>query len=170
MARMLDRVLLIGQVEAQMLEFNPRPVDLLSVCQAIVEETRALQPEAHCSLVTRFSPCHPAGLFDAKLLRHILGKPALQRHQVLPAATVWRLSASPAVTATRSSRLKTRAWAFPPTRWSHLFEPFHRASNVADIQGTGLGLAIVKKSVELHGGTIEVSSEPGIRTCFTITL
>jgi signal transduction histidine kinase len=58
----------------------------------------------------------------------------------------------------------------PPEEMSHLFESFHRASNVGNIQGTGLGLAIVKKSVELHGGRIDVQSEPGRRTCFTVTL
>jgi signal transduction histidine kinase len=52
----------------------------------------------------------------------------------------------------------------------HLFEAFHRASNVGDIPGTGLGLAIVKNSVELHGGKIAVRSEPGRSTCFTVTL
>ena len=37
-------------------------------------------------------------------------------------------------------------------------------------RGTGLGLAIVKKIIDLHGGKIEVSSEPGKGTRFTIYL
>jgi signal transduction histidine kinase len=50
-----------------------------------------------------------------------------------------------------------------------LFESFRRASNVGKIPGTGLGLAIVKQSVDLHGGKIEVNSEVGIGTTFTVT-
>jgi signal transduction histidine kinase len=51
-----------------------------------------------------------------------------------------------------------------------LFESFHRASNVGDIQGTGLGLAIVKQAVELHGGTVQVHSAVGHGTRFTVRL
>ena len=51
-----------------------------------------------------------------------------------------------------------------------MFDSFHRASNVGDIEGTGLGLSIVKKSVELHGGTITVQSRAGAGTQFCILL
>jgi signal transduction histidine kinase len=41
---------------------------------------------------------------------------------------------------------------------------------VGGIHGTGLGLAIVRRSVELHHGRIEVSSQPGRGTRFVVTL
>jgi signal transduction histidine kinase len=58
----------------------------------------------------------------------------------------------------------------PPEEIPHLFESFHRASNVGAIQGTGLGLAIVKNAVEIHGGAIEVASTLGQGTVFTVSL
>ena len=51
-----------------------------------------------------------------------------------------------------------------------LFEPFHRAGNVGSAPGTGLGLAITRKAVEIHGGTIQVDSELGVGTTFTVIL
>ena len=60
----------------------------------------------------------------------------------------------------------------PPDELEDVFVRFFRSSNVrADaIQGTGLGLAIVRSIVEAHQGRIDVRSEPGSGTTFTITL
>ena len=58
----------------------------------------------------------------------------------------------------------------PPEEVPHLFESFHRASNVGSIPGTGLGLAIVKNAVEMHGGEITVASQLGEGTTFKVSL
>jgi signal transduction histidine kinase len=51
-----------------------------------------------------------------------------------------------------------------------LFETFHRASNVGQIQGTGLGLAIVKQCTTLYHGAIALESEVNVGTTVTIEL
>ncbi len=52
-----------------------------------------------------------------------------------------------------------------------IFEPFRRASNIADTtSGTGLGLANARQIIEQHGGTISVTSEEGVGSIFTIHL
>ena len=50
----------------------------------------------------------------------------------------------------------------------HLFEPFFTTKAVGD--GTGLGLSIAYGIVQEHGGWIDVTSQPGQGSCFTVFL
>lgn len=50
-----------------------------------------------------------------------------------------------------------------------VFEKYYRVKNVSDpLEGNGLGLSIVKKLIELHKGTIEITSE--IKKGTTVTM
>ena len=53
-----------------------------------------------------------------------------------------------------------------------VFKRFYRGNkhHSSQIKGTGLGLSIVRRAVEAHGGTIELTSSPGIETTFTMRL
>jgi signal transduction histidine kinase len=59
-----------------------------------------------------------------------------------------------------------------PEEKQRLFNEFYRAKNdmTRGISGTGLGLAIVKRIVDSYHGKIEVDSEFGVGTSFTINL
>ena len=50
----------------------------------------------------------------------------------------------------------------------HIFKRFYRSHFSKDKQGIGLGLPLAKAIVEAHNGTIEVDSELGIGTTFTM--
>ncbi len=53
----------------------------------------------------------------------------------------------------------------------HIFEPFEREKNttISGVQGTGLGMAITKNIVDMMNGVIEVKSEQGTGTEFTVS-
>lgn len=60
----------------------------------------------------------------------------------------------------------------PPEDIPHLFERFWRAEKSRNraTGGSGLGLAIVKQLIEAHHGEVQVESQTGSGTRFTIRL
>lgn len=58
----------------------------------------------------------------------------------------------------------------PAEEQAHIYESFYRAHNSQTTHGAGLGLAIVRDAVNLHGGAINLMSNVGIGTTFTVTL
>jgi PAS domain S-box-containing protein len=169
MMRMLDRVLLIGKAEAQMLEFDPRPLDLQALCQELLEEARVQHPDSACELKLDYGGPDQPGLYDEKLLRHIFGNLLSNAVKYSPRGgeVLFRVSSEPGALVLEVS---DSGIGIPEDEIAHLFESFHRASNVGTIQGTGLGLAIAKNAVNVHGGTISVRSRPGSGTCFSVRL
>jgi PAS domain S-box-containing protein len=60
----------------------------------------------------------------------------------------------------------------PTAELPRLFQRFYRVSGTRSRtnEGSGIGLAFVKRLVELHQGSIAVTSVEGAGTCFTITI
>jgi signal transduction histidine kinase len=59
----------------------------------------------------------------------------------------------------------------PAVDLPHIFERFHRASNVpGQVEGTGIGLASAYQIVAQHGGSITVTSTEGAGSTFTVRL
>ena len=56
-----------------------------------------------------------------------------------------------------------------PEDLHYIFKRFYRSRFSKDTQGIGLGLSLAKAIVEAHSGTIEVDSELGAGTTFTLS-
>ena len=59
-----------------------------------------------------------------------------------------------------------------PKEVKQIFHKFYRTKKAEESgeAGTGIGLSIVQQIVEQHGGQIEVTSQPGAGSCFTLVL
>ena len=167
MTQLLNDLLLVGKAAAGKLQFEPTPLDLISLCQALVKELELIN-NTHAIAFVNKGDCTTACM-DAKLLRHILGN-------LLSNAIKYSASGSIVHFELICQQgevifhIQDEGIGIPALDQAQMFEPFHRASNVGTISGTGLGLAIVKTSVDLHGGTIIVASEAGVGTTFRVTI
>ncbi|MBQ9179579.1 MAG: ATP-binding protein, partial [Firmicutes bacterium] len=67
-------------------------------------------------------------------------------------------------------KVKDTGIGIPEESKERIFERFYRVdkSRSKEVGGTGLGLSIVKHAVLVHGGRIEVSSQPDAGTEFTV--
>jgi signal transduction histidine kinase len=57
-----------------------------------------------------------------------------------------------------------------PEDQEKIFEEFYQVGASRTQEGTGLGLALTRRLVELHHGRLDVESEPGVGSTFTVTL
>jgi two-component system, OmpR family, sensor kinase len=167
MSELVEELLLLARLDAGR-ELTTEEVDLT----ALVVDTVS---DAHVA-----GPTHDwqVDLPDSPVV--VPGDPA-RLHQVLANLLANVRSHTPDGT-TATTRLRAEAgWAvlqvvddgpgIPAGLRPHVFERFARgdASRSRTAGSTGLGLAIVHAVVTAHGGTVEVTSEPG-RTAFTVRL
>ncbi len=168
LVELLNDVLLIGQVEAGKLEFNPKPLDVVQFCCSLVEELQLSARSEHKIVFT----CQLKGFeacLDEKLLRHILSNLLTNAIKYSPTGSTVNFELV-CQNGLAIFQIQDSGIGIPEEDQEHLFESFHRAKNVGNIPGTGLGLAIVKKSVELHEGKITLNSKVGVGTTFTVTI
>jgi two-component system sensor histidine kinase ArlS len=66
-------------------------------------------------------------------------------------------------------RVEDHGIGIKPEEQQAIFNPFYRGENKSFADGNGIGLSLTKRIIEIHGGSISVTSEPG-HTIFTVRL
>ena len=174
--KLLEDAVAIGKAESGEIQFNPTELDVAATSREIAEEFAKTLESKHklAFALTGDSPAETLrersrANLDEKLLRLLLGHLLSNAVKYSPQGGLIRFDVICDNTQA-IFRIQDEGLGIPPEERGRLFESFHRASNAEDIQGTGLGLAIVKKCADLHRGKVDVESEVGVGTTFTVTL
>ena len=171
MTRRLEHAQAIGHTQAEPLEFRPRAIALAAFCELLLEELRSVMGTA-CDRVAWALRLPPAGrqyLLDEALLRKIVGNLLTNAVKYSPDGGTVSFCVDEAA-GELVFTVADQGIGIPEQDQASLFQSFYRASNVGPIVGTGLGLSIVKEAVGCHKGRIQVASEVGRGSRFTVML
>ena len=106
---------------------------------------------------------------DAKLLFQVFSNLLANAIKYSPAGGGIKVEAEVTPDAVAVA-VSDRGIGIPASDLEHLFERYHRGSNVSGIVGTGVGLYLVKMAIDLHRGTVEVASGEGAGSRFIVRL
>jgi PAS domain S-box-containing protein len=168
MVQLLDDILTINRAEAGNLTFNPKPLDLELYCRQFIEEMRLSTDTQHRLNFTCQGNSTPACL-DEKLLHSILANLLSNAIKYSPQGGNVCLTLT-FQADTVILNVQDQGIGIQEEDQKQLFEPFHRGKNVRTIPGTGLGLVVVKKCVDLHQGTIDITTTIGTGTNCLVSL
>ncbi len=167
MLRLIEDVLTYNKAEGGWLEFVPESLDLVEFCGEIIEQTRlTLATHTHEIVFTNLGMPVPLSL-DKNLIGQIISNLMSNAVKYSPSGGKIEL----ALEWHREQvlvRVSDEGIGIAETDQKRLFQSFHRGNNVQGIAGTGLGLAITQQAVRLHGGTIQLESELGKGSTFTV--
>lgn len=163
---LINDVLTISRDEAVGTEINLNPLDLEAFIRDAADEVLLGTGGSHNLRFTHSGMCRRAVL-DANIFKRAL-------RNLLSNAFKYSASGSTVycdlhcVGGQAVIKVRDEGIGIPPEDLSRLFQSFQRGRNVNTIPGTGLGLVIAKQAVEAHRGYIDVESEVGKGTTFTI--
>jgi two-component system, chemotaxis family, sensor kinase Cph1 len=163
---MLDNVLSIGSLDAGATEFRPELLDLDALIKEILSELRQTETE-HQFVYSCAGECGKVSA-DSTLMRQIIMNLLSNAINYSPEGDIGLMLSDNNNYVIL--KITDEGIGIPEKDHVHLFENFHRGSNVDTISGAGLGLAIAKHAVELHNGTITFTSEVGVGTTFAVTI
>jgi signal transduction histidine kinase/DNA-binding NarL/FixJ family response regulator len=170
LVELVDDLLDVARIEADEVELDRRPIDVGEAVHETADLMRARVAAKDQALGIYIAPTLPLAMADPQRIRHVIANLLTNAHLYTPAGGRIHIGIE-----------ADRAWVrlvvadsgigMTAEETERVFDRFYRApSGTAAAAGTGLGLSIVKSLVDLHGGAIEVTSEPGRGSEFHVML
>jgi signal transduction histidine kinase len=169
--QMIDSLLDLSRLELGQLSIEPKPLDLNQLAWRVVDE---VQP----GLLRHSISCHTpdtAVMIDGDEVRLEQVLQNLLQNAVRYSPNGGRIDVivtTDTQAALASLHVRDHGIGIAADALTQLFERFYRVpdTTIEHIHGVGIGLYVVKEVVTLHGGTVDVASEAGVGSTFTVNL
>jgi signal transduction histidine kinase len=171
MAKLIDDLAAVGRLEEpdKVLRRERYPVNQL--IKDAVDVVRAEALAKRIAIIERIDPSRPTIQVDIDRMRVALQNLLSNAVKYSPPES----SVEVRVEAQRGALaivVEDQGYGIPAEEIPHIFDKYYRGvtPEAQDTPGTGLGLYIVKQIAELHGGRVEVVSDPGKGSAFRLLL
>lgn len=175
---LLEDLLLTARADAGQLKLKRSVHSLKELVDGALEELELTTRHAEVTLVVTLPPALPPLFVDALRVQQVLRNLLSNALRFTPAGGQITITAHALPIpeneeeAVMEIRVQDTGHGIAPAYHERIFERFFQApppeGNRAN--GQGLGLAVAKTIIELHGGSIQVESEPGKGSIFFFTL
>lgn len=166
--RLVGEAAEVAQLDAHQVELHFEPHAIREAVDLALQRSQHLD-ERHKVEVNSAADL-PAIRMDVERIAEVIAQLLENADKYSPAGTPIHIT-----TEARNNLLVTSVADHGPgiddLEQAMIFEKFYRGRNQrVAVRGTGMGLAIAKAIVELHGGTIGVTSQPGHGSVFSFSL
>jgi signal transduction histidine kinase len=172
LAGMIEQILHFAAGQSRQAGYHLEPVPVAEAVARVLANISAL-PDAEGLVVEReIDPELPPVQADAAALTHCLENLILNALKYGGEKRWVRIRAGSTDGSQVRIGVEDRGEGIDPADLPHIFEPFYRgkSARAAQIHGAGLGLSLARDIAEGMGGRLEVSSERGRGSTFTLEL
>jgi signal transduction histidine kinase len=176
---LINDILDLSKIEAGKLRVSFETFDLRETITSVERVMKGTAQESQISIVTSIDPQISTACLDEARLKQILFNLLSNSVKFSPAGSIIQLrvsqlpaSVSPLGRESVTFVVSDQGIGISKSEIPKIFDHFHQTDEGRKFgkQGTGLGLSLTKSFTEILGGTIEVESERGAGSTFTVHL
>jgi PAS domain S-box-containing protein len=166
----INDVLDMARIEAGQMQLWRESIDISAVVRSSLQMVRDRAAKAEVTLIDETGPLPVGLLADRLAMMKILLNLLSNAVKFTPPGGSARVAVTTEPSGTVVLHVADTGIGMPPDVLEHVFEPFHQADMGLNRthKGSGLGLPITRALVELHGGSIALTSQPGRGTTATV--
>ncbi len=174
LSHMVDDLFELAQMDAQAADLDRHPVALHEIAADVVEAMQAQARLNDVVLTLSLEGELPEIFADGERIERVISNLVRNALEHTPTGGRIEVKVFPD-DGWLGLRVSDTGEGIEKADLPHIWDRFFRADKSrrrgpTDADGAGLGLAIVRATVEAHGGLVEVSSEPGRGSVFTVRL
>jgi PAS domain S-box-containing protein len=168
---LINDILDVSKISAGQLKLNLDRVSWRELCQSSLSLVSPQAISKQIQIDTQFAIAPDWILVDERRMRQVLINLLNNAVKFTPSGGQVKLSVS-IDAAGWCLAVSDTGIGIDRADLAKLFQPFVQIDSSLNrkYQGTGLGLVLVKQIVELHGGTVTISSQVGKGSCFSVLL